>query len=148
MRKLILMMNLLPAIALANPSMPDHPPRDHFGQPPRHGFKEHGDRMPPFLLGIELSQKQRDDIKSLLQAQQATIEDSWNKERTAKQALQRLSFSSEYSDAKATALIEESMSVHKEIALQKTRLDNAIFHLLTADQQQTVQGKLAELGDY
>ena len=147
MRKLILMMNLLPAIALANPSMPDHPPRDHHGQAPRHGFKDHGDRMPPFLHGIDLSEKQREDIKSLLQTQQATIEDSWNKERTAKQALHRLSFSSEYSDVKAKTLIEESLSVHKDIALQKTRLDNAIFNLLTADQQQTVQGKLAELAD-
>lgn len=147
MRKLILMMNLLPAIAMANPSMPDHPPRDHHGKPPLHDFKDHGDRLPPFLQNIDLSEKQREEIKSLAKAQQATIEDSWNKERTAKQALHRLSFSSEYSDAKAKALIEESLSIHKDIALQKTRLDNAIFNLLTADQQQTVQGKLAELAD-
>jgi periplasmic protein CpxP/Spy len=145
MRKLLLVLNLLPTLALANPPMPgDHPPHGGFGKPLMRNHMHDGEHLPPFLQDIDLSDQQEGSIKSLLKSQTANIDETLIKEHNIKKQLHQLSFSNDYNTEKAQALIEQSLATHKTIALQKSQLDNAIFKLLTAEQQSQVFSKMAK----
>ncbi|MGR8934497.1 MAG: Spy/CpxP family protein refolding chaperone [Gammaproteobacteria bacterium] len=142
MRHSLVLLTLLPVLALANPPRPgdfpgDFPPEDMPHRPPGHHPGGDGDkRLPPFLHDIDLSEQQQSQIKNLVDAQRNALKAKWHDERKIRSELERLSFSGDYSEAKAQALIEKSLAVHREIALQKSRLDNAVFKLLTPEQQQ------------
>lgn len=146
MRKFLLILNLLPALAFANPLPGEHPPHGGFGKPPMHRFMNDGDHLPPFLDDIDLSDQQESEIKSLLKSQAGKIGETMKKEHAIKKQLHQLSFSNDYSAEKAQALIEQTQSIHKEIALQKSQLDNAIFKLLTAEQQSRLQKEIDKVG--
>ncbi|QPK65141.1 Spy/CpxP family protein refolding chaperone [Methylomonas sp. LL1] len=146
MRKLILIFTLLPGLAMANPPMHDQPPHGEFGKPPMHHLVGDGDQLPPLLYNIGLSEDQQREIKNLFKAQQGAISDKFDKERAIKEQLHRLSFSDDYSEDKAKTLIEQSLEIHKDIALQKNRLDNAIFKLLNAEQRDKLKAGMDKIG--
>lgn len=132
MRKLILLLNLVPVLALANPPHAGgHPPH----MPPMPEAMEEGGRLPPFLRDVDLTEQQRQAIQNLLTQQGAAIDDIRKQEHAIKKQLHQLSFSADYSDEKAAALIEQAQALHKKLALQQAKLDNAIFKLLSAEQQ-------------
>ncbi len=139
MRKIVLILNLLPAIVMANPPM--HPPQGEFGKPPMHRFRDGGEHLPPYLHDIDLTEQQKTEIKNLIKTQDAEISDNWEKEKNVKAQLHQLSFSNNYNEDAALALIEASLKMHKDMVLQKSKLDNAIFKQLNARQQ----GKLNAL---
>lgn len=134
MRKILLIMSLLPAMAIANPNM-HHQPHGEFGKPPMHRFIYDGEHLPPFLHDIDLTEQQQTEIKALIKAQHAEMSEKWEQEKGVKSELHQLSFSSNYTEDTALALIERSLVTHKEMALQKTKLNNAIFKLLSVEQQ-------------
>lgn len=151
MRKLILISTLIPALALANPSAPDNMPHHggfdgpgfhHF----KHGFKK-GEHLPPFLHDIGLTDQQREAIKALVKDKHETMREHWNQERDARRALRALSFSETFTEEQAMPLIEQSLARHREIALQKARVDHEIFKLLTPEQREKVKAKQAQDDD-
>ena len=143
MRKKVLILSLLPLTVLAGPA------DEHCGQfPPEpgahHARQGFGDRLPPFLDKIDLNATQKTAIKRLLDSRKAEFEAGFDQNKTARQALHKLSFSNEYSDEKARELIEKTADAHKAAALQKAGLDNAIYKLLTSEQQQKLQTEIAD----
>lgn len=147
MRKLILMAGLLPVFVSANPRMPgDFPPHGEFGKPPmHHPMPEDADRLPPFLQELGLSEQQQSEIKSLLKAHMNLMGETRKNDHAIKMQLHQLSYSGAYSEQQATALIEQVLAAHRTQALQQAQLDNAIYKVLTAEQQAVVQAKISKM---
>ncbi len=144
MRKLLLILSLLPTLALANPQMNGEP---HFEDMPPHKHHKTADgeeRLPGFLHQIDLSEKQQTEIKALVKAHSAEIDAKLENMRSIGTKIHRLSFSNDYSDDKIKALFDQAAAVHRETALQKSRLNNAIFRLLTGEQQKKLQSRFED----
>jgi len=142
MRKLLLILSLLPVIALANPQMQDEPSCKDMPFFRHHKSNDDGEHLPRFLHGVDLTEKQQTEIKALVKAQRAEIGTKMENARSVGKEIHQLSFSNDYSNVKVQALLDKAAAMHKEMALQKSRLDNAIFKLLTTEQQQKLQSKM------
>lgn len=104
--------------------------------------------LPPFLHGLDLNAQQQSDIKTKLTAHSTLKDETWKNGHAFGIQLHQLSFSNDYSEDKATGLIEKSVASHKQQVLQKTNLDNAIFKLLTGEQPAALEAKLDKLESY
>jgi len=164
MRKLLLILPLLPTIALANPRTPGEPPLlpeialadpQMYGEPPfggmppsKHHRPEHDEaHLPGFLHQLDLGETQQNEIKALVKAHRTEFDAKLKNARSIGKEIHQLSFSNDYSDDKIQALLDKADAIHKETALQKARLDNAIFKLLTKEQQEKLQSKMAHFED-
>ncbi len=144
MRKFFLVLSFLPLAAMAKPPEPCEPPCDP-GRPPMHRMKEgKGGRMPPFLRNIDLTDEQQSEIRKLLKGRNIDLRAMLGEEKKAKAALIDLSFSNDFTDAKSMELIEKSLEGHRKTAFQKSKIDNAIFKLLTPEQQEKVKSELTK----
>lgn len=145
MRKLMWLLALLPAIAMANPPMFGEPPCGEMHFPKHHKFADGEQPLPEFLQQIDLTEQQRTEIKNLLKAHRGEFEAKMDQDRTLITESHRLSFSKSFSEEKSLALFDKAYAIHKETALNKAKLDNAIFNLLSEEQQKKLQRKLAQL---
>lgn len=144
MRSLLFALSLLPGVVLANPPHHDgHPPHGEFG----HHFKGGGEHLPRFLHDIGLTEPQRNEIKELLRAHAESARQNRSTHHALKTQLRQLSFSADYTDDKAKALIEQGSALHQSEALERTKLDHAIFNRLTAEQQTALKSKLEKFED-
>jgi len=144
MRKLLLILPLLPALALANPQMLSEPPCGGMPPPNRHISADGEIPLPLILHQIKPTEKQQTEIKTLVKAHRAALADKLENARNIGIEIHRLSFSNDYSDDKIQVLFDKAAAIHKETALQKSRLDNAIFKLLTDEQQQKLQNQFGD----
>ncbi|MFZ2168794.1 MAG: Spy/CpxP family protein refolding chaperone, partial [Methylococcaceae bacterium] len=103
--------------------------------------------LPLLLHQINLTEKQRGEINTLVNARRAEIDAKLEEVRSIGMEIQRLSFSNDYSDSKLQMLFDKSSPIHREAALQKSRLNNAIFKLLTREQQEKLQTIMAHFKD-
>ncbi|ANE54618.1 Spy/CpxP family protein refolding chaperone [Methylomonas sp. DH-1] len=144
MKKLLLIAGLLPLAVAAGPRHGE--PRCDGGPHPAHrGEFAPGEHMPHFLRALNLSDAQRAEIKSLWQSQFGEGRDAMRSQgRAMRDELRNLSFSADYSEEKSLSLIEKSLEMHKQAALEKAKLDNRIFKLLTPEQQQKLQSELSK----
>ncbi|WP_347986569.1 Spy/CpxP family protein refolding chaperone [Methylomonas sp. AM2-LC] len=145
MRKTLLILTLLaPGLALAEPPIQGEPPFGDFR--PNHHGPDGGDKehLPGFLQGIDLSTQQKTDIKNLFQNNRTNFDSKREEDKKVAIDLHRLSFSNDFNDKNMQVLLEKAASAHKEMILQKATLDNSIYKLLTAEQQQKVQKNLAQ----
>ncbi len=99
------------------------------------------DRLPPYLDGINLTEAQRTAIKDILKTKGEALRSKWQDRRDNFEELRKLAFSADYTAEKAKALVEAGMADKTEVALLHAELDNAIFKVLTAEQQQQVKNK-------
>lgn len=104
-------------------------------RPPQHGKLLEGDRLPRFLLPLNLTEKQRTDITALLKTQREAFKEKMAAGKKAHGELRRLAFSADYSEEKAKALVEQNAKLLEEGAIAKSKLDHSIFLLLTPEQQ-------------
>jgi Spy/CpxP family protein refolding chaperone len=145
MRKLLLILALLPAMALANPPMHgDYPCGDMPSSEHHRPEPDDEERMPRFLHRIDLTNKQRTEVKTLLKAHRAEIDAKLEAAKNIGKEIHRLVFSYDYNDDKIQALFNKADVIHREMALQKSRLDNAVFKLLTAEQQKKLQSNFED----
>lgn len=148
MLKSIAVMGLVPALVLANPSFMDD--QRFMAEPPcksgmsqgRHGLPD-GEHLPPYLHHLDLTDAQQDSIKKLLQANKTAMDAQLKTGKEGFAELNGLALSDDYSEEKAAALIDKSAAFHRQMALQKTQLDHAIFQLLTPEQQQKLKTDMA-----
>ena len=140
MRKLLLILLLLPALTQAKPQLHDEPPCGGMPPPPMHPMSaDDKEQLPGFLHQLNLSDKQQAEIKTLGKAQRAEIDAKLENLMSLGKEIHQLSFSNDYSNVKIQALLDKAEAIHKEIALQKSRLDNAIFKRLNDEQQKKLQ---------
>lgn len=146
MRNKLIMMSVIPALFLAAPAMADKDKGcDKSG---KHGqmAKNHkkGDGVPPMLRGIELTEAQKAEIKSLVEAQHADKKDRMQSHWQTHKQLAKLSFADELDQAKLDALVADATEAHAQRLTDRANLNSAIFNVLTADQQQQLVQKMAE----
>ncbi len=120
-----------------------------FGHRFHGGGKGYGpDHRPPFLEGITLTDTQNAKIDEILKSQAAAApkDNAASKWESHKQ-LAQLALSTDYTDDKAKALAEttekQELENHVQRKLARTKVDHAIFQILTAEQQQQAKTNLA-----
>ncbi|MGZ5025862.1 MAG: Spy/CpxP family protein refolding chaperone [Methylobacter sp.] len=144
MRKLLLILSLLPVLALANPHMNDEPSCQDMPFFKHHRSEDGEDHLPRFLHQMDLSDKQKTDIKALFKKHRDEIEAKMKEAKNIGRDIHQLSFSSDYSNVKVQELLDKAAIIHKAMALQKSRLDNAVFKMLSAEQQQKLHDRFAD----
>jgi Spy/CpxP family protein refolding chaperone len=144
MRKILLMLTLLPAVALANPFGHGESPCGDFPHPRHHGFGGGQEQLPEFLNELNLSDTQQAEVKTLLKSLHSELEAKHQEAQKINLEIKNLSFSDDYTDDKAGAINEKANAFHKEADLKKARLDNAIYKLLTTEQKQKLKARLTQ----
>lgn len=94
-----------------------------------------GQGMPPHLMGLKLSESQRDKVFELLHAQAPTLREKAKALHRVEDDLRALAASPEYSEAKARTLADASARAMSEMSLARARMDRQIFELLTPEQR-------------
>jgi Spy/CpxP family protein refolding chaperone len=93
---------------------------------------------------VKVTDAQKKQIEELLKANEEKIRSSFKAEREIHEELHRIGFSADYSDDKVKALLAKMQPAHEQAVLEKARLHNAIFKLLTPEQQKKLQDIMAK----
>ncbi len=146
MRNKLMMVSLIPALFLAAPAMADeHKSCEEGGKYSEMNkkHKEH-DGIPRMLKGIDLTDAQKTEIKSLVEAQHQDKKTGMKSHWQTHKQLAKLSFAEKVDQAKLDAIIADSTAAHEKRLADRAQLNNQIFKLLTPEQQQQLQQKMAE----
>ena len=132
-RLLVAAMAVLLGTAIAKSQTADAP-----APPPMHGHG-HGFEMGEHMLGfftdrLNLSDAQQTQIKSVLQKEHPVIKPLFQQSRQIDRQLHQYAEGT-YDEAKVRALAAQKAQVEVELTVQKTRIHNELFQLLTSDQQ-------------
>lgn len=142
MKKTFLLLSLLPIVAIASPS--DHEPKQcESGHHHQMKHKRSGD-MPFYLRDIDLNDSQKAQIRAMMEKRheqrQADKDQFWQN----KQAINDLTKAENLNEPELEKLVDQSMVMKKQAAMEKARFHHDVFNLLTAEQQQQLEAKLAE----
>ncbi|MES2069176.1 MAG: Spy/CpxP family protein refolding chaperone [Pseudomonadota bacterium] len=92
-----------------------------------------------FLHGIKLTEEQEDKVFAIVHAQQPLLREQMKAAHKARQALHAMSLSAQYDDHKAKALADAAARAMADTALLRTRGDQQIYALLTAEQRKQLE---------
>ena len=105
--------------------------------PPMHGgeFGFGGGHMMKFFTDyLSLTDAQQTQIKAILQKEHAAMKPLMQQMRQSEEQLKPYEEGT-YDDAKVRALASQQSATQIELTVQKTRIHNELFQVLTADQQ-------------
>ncbi len=142
MYKSLLLLSLVPIAVMANPVDTEVKQCDskHHHQM-KH--KSAGD-MPFYLRGIELDDAQKAQIKAMMEKRhddhKAGKADYWKN----KQAIAQLTQAETLNEAELEKLVDASLKMKKQAAMDKARFHHEVFNMLTPEQQEQLQTKMAE----
>ena len=150
MKKLTLLLSLVPALALSAPVIA----HDHGAKSEREGkCAKYGKRyskagmMPRYLRSVELSEAQQSDIEALVKNHREQRRAEMQDQRSHWQAFRQLSFADELDQARLDQLAEQAAERFKQHSKQRVELNQAIFQTLTDEQQAAVLQKMADYQD-
>ncbi|QUN05748.1 Spy/CpxP family protein refolding chaperone [Shewanella yunxiaonensis] len=109
----------------------------------RHGMGGGWDHMGFMMLHqLELTDAQQTAIKKLFDAQR----DSMKAERSAhRKAMQELMTATKFDESKAKKLIEQQQQLRTERQLQRMKLHNQIYNLLTDEQKTKLKSEMEKM---
>ena len=132
-RLLIAAVAVLLGTALAKSQTSDAPPA-----PPMHGHgHEFGmrDHMMGFFADyLNLTDAQQAQMKSIMQKEHGTVKPLMQQSHQFDQQLRQY-VEGTYDEAKVRALAAQKAQVETELTVQRTRIHNELFQVLSADQQ-------------
>lgn len=99
-----------------------------------HAFGHGGHRMGFFADYLDLTDAQREQMKSILQKERATMKPLMQQLRQSREQLHQFAEGA-YDEAKVRAVATQQAQNMIELAVQKTRIHSELFQVLTADQQ-------------
>jgi len=104
--------------------------------PSLHG---HGFGMGEHMLGffadyLNLTDTQQAQVKSIMQKERPTLKPLMQQSRQIDQQLHQFAIGT-YDEAKVRALATQKAQVEAELTVQRTRIHNELFQVLTTDQQ-------------
>jgi len=146
MRIKLMVLSLIPALFLAAPVMADkHKSCAEEGKydEMKKKHNEH-DGIPRMLQGVDLTEAQKSEIKKLVEAQQTDKRNDLKSHWELQKKLNQLAFNDRLDQNKLEAIITEATESHADKIAKKAKLNNAIFNVLTAEQKQQLQDKMAE----
>lgn len=97
-----------------------------------------GEKMPPYLRGLNLSEAQRDKVFAILHAQAPAMRDKVKAVHRAEADLRGLAMSPDFSEARARSLADASGRAMAEMTLARVATDRQVLAVLTPEQRQQV----------
>lgn len=94
-----------------------------------------GERMPPYLRGLSLSEAQRDKVFAILHAQAPAMRDKAKAVQRAEADLRGLALAPDYSEARARTLADASARAMAEMTLARVAIDRQVLEVLTPEQR-------------
>jgi protein CpxP len=98
------------------------------------------------LRGLNLSEAQRDRVFSILHAQAPQLRTQMREARQARQALQQLALAGELDEAKLQEAAQRASRASAELAVLRTRTQNALYKELTPEQQSQLKARMEQRG--
>lgn len=125
-------------VAMAKPNYGGDKPQHCMkkGDRGHHAKGKHFSHQPRFLRGIDLTDKQKDQIFALTHAEMPKKRDMMKERKQLKQALMQLS--DNYTEAKAVKIADQLAALERESVLARARHQHKIMSLLTAEQKKQV----------
>jgi Spy/CpxP family protein refolding chaperone len=136
-RLMVAALAVLFATAIAHAQTADAPPADAPPPPQRvhaHEFGFGGHMMGFFADYLNLTDAQQAQMKSIMQKEHPTLKPLMQQLHETHAQLKQFEESA-YDEAKVRALATQEAQANVELTVQKTRIHNELFQVLTADQQ-------------
>lgn len=99
-----------------------------------HGYGMHGHMMGFWARNLDLTDAQRTQMKSILQKERPTMKPLFQQSHQIELQMRQYSEGT-YDEAKVRTLATQKAQVEAELEVQKTRIHNEMFQVLTPDQQ-------------
>jgi periplasmic protein CpxP/Spy len=124
------------------PRPPGPPMGPGFGQ---FGGDYEGDRPPPFLMGLKLTEEQQDKVFAIVHAAAPALRDQSKAVRKARDALHEYVQSSQYNEGAAATLAQTQGKAESQLALLRTRMEHEVYFTLTPEQQTQVADRQRDM---
>ena len=95
----------------------------------------HGERMPPFLRGLDLTQEQRDKIFDITYAQMPAMRKQGEKLEDLRRQEMELTMSASYDAAKLKQLVDAQVKLQAQQQLAMAESRHQMYQLLTDEQR-------------
>lgn len=131
----LLGLSVIPLTALATAQVGVSGESSLMGKPYRFNSGE----LPPHLRNLNLSAEQRAKIIEILKTRGPALQEKAKAGWSAYNDLNKLAFSTDYSPQQAKALSDTAVRLMAEASLLHADMENAIYQLLTPEQQQQLK---------
>lgn len=145
MKKSLILMSLIPLTLLAGPAMAGDKDCDK-----KHGHhmkhKKAGD-VPFYLRDIDLGDSQKAQLKAMMEQRHQNRESGKKAYWENKKAIMELTRAETLDEAALEQRIDQSLAMKKQSSMARARFHHQVYNLLTADQQQQLDAKIAKYKD-
>lgn len=107
-----------------------------------------GDRPPPFLMELNLTDDQQDKVFAIMHASAPAIRDQFKAVRKAREALHDLGRAVQFDSGSAGLLAQALGKAESQLALLQARNDHDIFAVLTDEQRKDLADHEREHGPH
>lgn len=123
------------AVQSQNPdeTAPPAPMHEH-----HHGFGMRDPMMGFFADKLDLTDAQKDQMKTIMQKERPTVKPLYQQSRQIQRELRQFEQGT-YDEAKVRTLASQQAQVQTELTVQRTRLHSELFQVLTPEQQAKVK---------
>jgi Spy/CpxP family protein refolding chaperone len=138
MKKMMLLLALVPFAVMAHP-----PEQGDKACEKGHHMKHHqkGD-VPFYLRDLDLTDTQKAQIKALMEKRHADRKAGKAEYWETRKAIHQLVQADTLDEARLEQLVDESMAMKKQAAMQKARFHHEMYQLLTPEQQDKLKAKM------
>lgn len=119
-------------------------PPGGFGGRHHRGPGHHGGGPMALLRGLDLSDAQKAQVESLVEAQEQSSDEQGQALHEARKGLHQLILSGTYSDAGAAPFVQQIATASGELARLHAKLGGEIYTLLTPEQRTEIAERMAE----
>lgn len=141
MRKLLILLSLIPMAAVA---MPSDDGAKQCGDKHHHMKTKKSGDVPFYLRDMDLSDAQKAQLKTMMEKKHADKKADKTAYWENKKAIKQLTKAETLDEAALEQLVDKSLVMHKEHAMQRARFHHEMFQLLTPEQQQQLEQKIAK----
>jgi len=141
MRKLFILLSMIPLAAVAMPS--DEGAKQCDGKHHHMKHKKGGD-VPFYLRDMDLNDTQKAQIKAMMEKRHADKKEGKSAYWENKKAMKALTQAETLDEAALEQLVDKSLVMKKQHAMERARFHHEMFNLLTPEQQQQLEQKMAK----
>lgn len=123
----------------AGPGMCDMQPGERWQRRHEDRNGPDGERLPPMLRGVELSDSQREQVRGIMRTQAEDMRTRGEELRQTREALRNLALSEDYSEAKLKELAAAHGRAVAALAEQHALSARRIHQLLTPEQRKQLE---------
>jgi Spy/CpxP family protein refolding chaperone len=105
------------------------------GPPPFMGPPFGAQHLPPYLMGVTLTEDQQDKVFAIFHAAEPALREQEKAVRKARDGLRDLGRSAQFDAGSAAALAQVLGKSESQLALLRVRADHEVFSVLTAEQK-------------